>query len=196
MMLDGKATGRSSAARFTTPMVLMSERPAKVEDRTVAGDGDLTDGKDRESAIATCWSAPPATSTRAPDGQSVRRAVLRAPASTVQTRLGQPMRSLTWGKGSGTGRRCKFALTSDKILVSSCDRASRWWLGSNNTNGCLCQCFPKATEQPPAQPRRPGRRRRPAQRTPTQNARLGKPSRAPAMNCSLPDQHNHVLQRP
>ncbi|GGO42363.1 hypothetical protein GCM10012287_03090 [Streptomyces daqingensis] len=42
----------------------------------------------------------------------------------------------------------------------------------------------------------PGPRRRRAQQPPTQDARLGNPSRASVLNFSRPDQHDQVLQRP
>lgn len=146
-------TQRRNAAtgKKITGMVMISERPAEIEDRAVPGhwEGDLIIGKNNESQIGTLVE------------RSTRFVILlhlpqRRDAETVadamiaqMSRLPEHLRrSITWDQGSEMAAHARVKAELDlRDGVFFCDPHSPWQRGSNeNTNGLLREYFPKGTD--------------------------------------------------
>ena len=141
---------RSDERRGRIPnMVMISERPAEVEDRAVPGhwEGDLIVGKDSGSAIGTLVER----STRyvmllhLPERHGaleIEQAMLDA-VGQMPTDL---RKTLTWDQGIEMSNHASIALATG-LEIYFCDPHSPWQRGSNeNTNGLLRQYFPKGTD--------------------------------------------------
>ena len=140
---------RAPRQRFVDEMVMISDRPAEVNDRAIPGhwEGDLILGKNNKSAIGTLVER----TTRyvmllhLPTGHTavdVRNALVKA-IGTLPQHL---KASLTWDQGSEMAGHKSFSIATN-CPVHFCDPGSPWQRGSNeNTNGLLRQYFPKGTD--------------------------------------------------
>ena len=125
--------------------VMISQRPAEVEDRAVPGhwEGDLLRGTPT-SAIGTLVERStrylllfkvPSKVTAEGVRQVLTETILRFPESL--------RRSLTWDQGKEMSQHVRFTVDTG-VQVYFCDPMSPWQRGSNeNTNGLLRDYYPK-----------------------------------------------------
>jgi IS30 family transposase len=158
-----RARTRGRGKSFVSSEIMISERPAEVEDRAVPGhwEGDLIIGLER-SAIGTLVERssrftmllhlPPMTGQgpRVKNGPALAghgaEAVRDAIATAIVTLPQQLRRSLTWDQGTEMAQHAQLRIDPG-LAVYFCDPHSPWQRGTNeNTNGLLRQYFPKGTD--------------------------------------------------
>jgi IS30 family transposase len=160
-----RARSRNKPGHHVTSDVVISERPAEVEDRAVPGhwEGDLIIGLER-SAIGTLverttrftmlvhlpraegYGTVPRTKNGPPLAGYGAVAMKDALAATMITLPTQLRQSLTWDRGKELSQHAQFKVDTG-IAVYFADPNSPWQRGSNeNTNGLLRQYFPKGTD--------------------------------------------------
>ena len=160
-----RARRKGKGKPFVSDQIMISERPAKAEDRAVLGqwEGDLILGL-KSSAIGTLVERktrftlllhlPPMPSHGAGPrkkndpalaghgAEAVRDAIIKS----IQSLPSHLCKSLTWDQGAEVAQYTKLK-TDTGIQVFFCDSQSPWQRGSNeNTNGLLRQYFPKDTD--------------------------------------------------
>ena len=129
-------------------MVMISDRPAEIEDRAVPGhwEGDLILGARNGSAIATLVERQTryVMLCHLPRNHTAET-VAQAVTAEMKTLPAHLRGSLTWDQGSEMAAHHKITVAAE-LPVYFCDPASPWQRGSNeNTNGLLRQYFPKGT---------------------------------------------------
>ncbi len=129
-------------------MVMISERPAEIEDRAVPGhwEGDLIFGT-KMTAIATLVERHSryVILLKLPNGHGAT-AVRTAMAKRILTLPDQLRRSITWDQGKEMAEHAQFTVDTG-VQIYFCDPKSPWQRGSNeSTNRLLRQYLPKKTD--------------------------------------------------
>ncbi len=156
---------RNRGKAFIADALMISDRPAEINDRAVPGhwEGDLILGLgssaigtlvERTTRFTMLLHLPRMEGHGA--GKSVKNgpalaghgaeAVRDAIAGTISSLPAHLRRSLSWDQGAEMAQHAKLRIDTG-LEIYFCDPQSPWQRGSNeNTNGLLRQYFPKGTD--------------------------------------------------
>lgn len=156
---------RNRGKSFVTPEILISERPACVEDRAMPGhwEGDLILGLassaigtlvERSTRFTMLLHLPPQPGHRQQPRDKRGPALAGHGAEAVRDAITKAMgllpeqfrKSLTWDQRSEMSQHATLSIDTS-LDVYFCDPQSPWQRGTNEkTNGLLRQYFPKGTD--------------------------------------------------
>jgi IS30 family transposase len=141
--------GRKDPGGYIKDMVLISDRPAEIEDRAIPGhwEGDLILGARGQSAIATLVERQTRYVMLVAVGRDKTSShVCSLIAKKIKTLPKHLAVSLTWDRGKELANHLRFSVATG-VHVYFCDPRSPWQRGSNeNTNGLLRQYFPRGSD--------------------------------------------------
>ncbi len=141
--------GRKDPGGYIKDMVLISDRPAEIEDRAIPGhwEGDLILGARGQSAIATLVERQTRYVMLIAVGRDKTSShVCSLIAKKIKTLPKHLAVSLTWDRGKELANHLQFSVATG-VQVYFCDPRSPWQRGSNeNTNGLLRQYFPRGSD--------------------------------------------------
>lgn len=163
---------RGRGKSFVGDAIMISERPAEVEDRAVPGhwEGDLILGLhssaigtlvERSSRFTMLLHLPRQEGYQRGQGVKNGPPLAGHGAEAVRMAIVQTMnelpkllrQSLTWDQGAEMAQHARLKIDSG-LEIYFCDPQSPWQRGSNeNTNGLLRQYFPKGTDLSQHSPR-------------------------------------------